>query len=179
MLNAITHLLNNNNSNSKRTLKCKGKLHLTVTQKIYFCRDLCFTISGLDEPDKIISFENFIESLKTTNLFWAYNSDLNIILVNESTKYICDNIANQLNTLVLWLNSNNCKLSGSFCYRTDKYIAMIYITNAHNVINHVIVPDFTIFTTMLDPETMINKSENQIRQYLKEIGILDVPIHYV
>jgi hypothetical protein len=148
-----------------------------ITTPFYYCRDLGFKVEGLINSELVSQFENLIQSLKFTDRFWIYKPHLHLVLADDTTMYVYDSIVNPLNILVSWLNSHNCDISGSFCYRTDKYIGMIYILPTNNTINHVIISDIT--NDIINLDLLIGESENKIRQYLKHIHVEDIPRYYI
>lgn len=166
------HNINSNLIPNLQTLK-----EAMVTTPFYYCRDLGFKVEGLINSEMVSQFENLIQSLKFTDRFWIYKPHLNLVLADDTTMYVYDSIVKPLNILVSWLNLYNCNISGSFCYRTDKYIGMIYIMPTDNTINHVIISDIVHDISKLD--LLIGESENKIRQYLKHIHAEYIPRYHI
>ena len=200
----IIKYLSKKNANMNRYSTRNRFAHNKFTRKIHYCCNVCFKVEGLNEPELLSSFENFFQSLKTSYFFWSYDSDRQIIIVNETNQFTYDDIIIQLNFILSWLSIKQCYIVGSFSYRTDKYMGLIYIPHETNIVNHIIIPIELIsqdkiiqrcyerallFTnhnnSTLDVigynqlNTIISNTDRQIRIFSESIGITNIPIFYI
>jgi hypothetical protein len=148
--------------------------------QIYYSRNLCFKITGLTDPIKAKQYEEHINNIKIEYPFWTYDRIQKIIVVNNNSSCLHENIIKQLTMMATWLFSNQCSITGSFCYRTKAYIGMIYFVREINLMNHIVISDeMNDLDTVKDLDMLINSSEYKIRKYIGQINIDTIPMHYI